>query len=633
MAKIKILSPNVYNRIAAGEVIERPCGAVKELVENSVDAGATRIVIEVEGGGFGLISVSDNGIGIHREDVALAFVKHATSKLESDEQLAAIDTLGFRGEALASIASVSRVTLTTRTSSDDEAVRVTLEEGVEQSRQYLSANVGTKIEVRDLFYNTPARKKFFKSVGAEATEITKYVARLIFANSTLEITYILDGKTVYSTKGNGLEEAIFTVYGNDCLQNCIKVQFKRGDTRITGYIGNPEYTKANKSYQLLSVNNRCVVDAGISGAIMQAYKPFLMTKRFPFYILDLAIPSDLVDVNVHPKKSEVRFAFPREVCGACYYCVTEALSDFTRQQSQQTFLPGGEKVEPPKMYSQREFLDVFNKLAEDGELDIMNRDQAADYEEMEEATEQADRKKTIKELGEILEREITVDKARHNMGLDDPNNLFAQDVITIDTTAQPAYVPTREDLLFNRIRILGAAFKTYLILEFDDKLVLVDQHAAHERILYDKFMLARNSDMQPVMFPYVFTASDEESQFIENNLDNILSAGVSVEPFGKNTFRIVAVSPLLADMKMEQFVQFMLASDDFRLDDRTLIVEALAKKACKAAVKAGDPLNEYEIKYILKQICDNNILQCPHGRPITYTVTRTQLEKLFKRIV
>lgn len=634
MGNIKLLTPQIYNKIAAGEVIEKPYGAVKELVENSIDAGANRIVIEVTNGGFDLISVSDNGYGIHEDDVDLAFVKHATSKLGSEQQLNAIDTLGFRGEALSSIAAVSHVTLTTRTHNSDAGLRVTVEDGQITSRQYVSANIGTKIEVRDLFYNMPARRKFFKTPKHESVEITKFVSKLILTNPTLEITYIMDGKTVYANKGNGLEEAIFNIYGDECLSNCIKVDFVRDGLRIQGYISNPQYTKANRNYQTLSVNNRYVTDSGVSAAIMQAYSEYLMTRSFPVYVLDLYIDCDCVDVNVHPKKSEVRFLEPRLVCGAFYSCVKDALRNFTHQRVEQTFESKADEERPKIQYSRENFLEVFNKLSAEGKLDVMNRDQAETVRAIEKSTEDADDEKSLKELGAYLEREVTVQKARINLGLDDPSTVKQTSVVLEPSADFVPRVPTEDEILYERIRILGAAFNTYLILELDDKLIFVDQHAAHERILFDKFTAENKHDMQPVMFPYVFNVSDEEALFIEANLDNILSAGIEVRNFGPNTYRITAVSTLLSDLKMEEFVRYLLSSvDEFKLDDRKLFVENLAKKACKAAIKAGDTLNQYEITYIIKQVLENHILQCPHGRPITVVFSKTQLEKMFKRIV
>ncbi|MCM1533465.1 MAG: DNA mismatch repair endonuclease MutL [Corallococcus sp.] len=334
MADIKILQPEIYNLISAGEVIESPVGAVKELVENSIDAGATLISIDIVNGGFDCITISDNGSGMGEDDVALAFLKHATSKLTSAEDLSAIQTLGFRGEALPSIAAVSRVKLTTKRTDSDAAVSVTLENGIITSKNYVSGNVGTVIEVRDLFYNTPARKKFFRVPKREGAEISKFVSKLILTNPHLEVSFSMDGKQIYRTKGEGLNEAIFAVYGEECISNCLPVAYGRNNCRVSGYIGTPEYSKPNKLQQTISVNGRYISDIKVSSAISQAYVPYLMTRRFAFFVLDIEVPYDDVDVNVHPKKAEVHFSDYRAVCAACYNAVSKALEEYAKRRVQ-----------------------------------------------------------------------------------------------------------------------------------------------------------------------------------------------------------------------------------------------------------------------------------------------------------
>lgn len=652
MGNIRVLPAEIYNLIAAGEVIERPVGAVKELVENSVDAGAQRIVIEVRGGGFDLISVADNGCGMRPEDVELAFLKHATSKLTTAEQLYAIETLGFRGEALASIAAVSRVKLTTRHGSCDSGESVTVENGKITDREYVPANVGTKFEVRNLFYNTPARKKFFKSNQREGVEITKFVSKFILSNPNIEVSYILDGKQIYQTRGKGLEEAVFAVYGEDCLSNCLEVSFARDKLFIKGYIGSPEYTKPNKTYQTLSVNGRCVTDSEVSGAIMNAFRPYLMTRKFPFYVLNLEISCDEVDVNIHPKKSEVKFSVYSQVPAAFYRAVESALKKYVAMRTESILgsysgsYDNGETVSKETenvRFSRENYDDIVKRVNEIEDLEVMNPDQADDVRAIEYSTMEEDKRKSLEEFALEMERENTVANARKQLGLDVSDKNSPQIKQNAAAIAEPqritdAAMPNTEndeyDEIMERVRILGVAFKTYLILEIEDKIVFVDQHAAHERILFDKFMEGRSSDMQPMLFPYVFSVKDEEAEFIDANKEYILRAGIDIEPFGRNTYRIASVSTLLADTKMKEFVEYLLSGvDDFKLDDKKLIVEKIAKKACKAAVKAGYSLNEYEIRHIVQTIYENKEIQCPHGRPITYVMTKTQLEKAFKRIV
>ena len=632
MAEIKILRPEVYNVIAAGEVIEKPIGAVKELVENSIDAGARRIGIEVVGGGFDLIAITDDGYGIHEDDVDVAFVKHATSKISNTDDLYAVQTLGFRGEALPSIAAISHVKLTTRTRSSETGVSVSVEGGVVTNKQYVACNTGTKIEVRGLFYNTPVQKNYFKSVSGEAAEITKYVARLILTNPHLEISYTLDGKLIYSTKGDGLNEAIFAVYGANCLAHCLEVSLSREEMRIHGYIGDPQYTKANKTYQTLAVNGRYITDANISAAIMQAFKQYLMTRQYPFYVLHIELPCDKVNVNVHPKKLEVRFTNQRRVCSAFYHAVQNALEQYNMRGFDETMKSFPKVQEPTTIFEQEDLLSKINDTMD--EIGETNPDQQQDIDAMEEATMLEEYRSSFDAFAEQIEREVTVERARQYIGMGKTERV-SRPKLTLETpTDVPPPQMSEADKLMLRTRILGVAFKTYLILEIDDKVIFVDQHAAHERILFDKFMAQQTGDMQPVLFPYVFTVKDEEAIFIDENIDNIFAAGIQIEPFGHNTYRIVAVSTLLADTEMNDFVQFLLGSiDDFKVDDRTLIVEKIAQKACKAAVKAGYRLNEYEIKYILEEVYSNKIMQCPHGRPITVVLTKTQIEKMFKRIV
>ena len=637
MAKIKALTSDVYNLISAGEVVDNPLGALKELVENSIDAASCRITIDIEGGGIDLITVADEGCGISEEDVELAFARYATSKLERASDLLCIQSLGFRGEALASISAVSRIKLTTRTSDMEAAVCVLVENGVVVDKRYVSANVGTKIEVRDLYYNMPARRSFLKSPTAEKTEITKFVSKFIVTNPNVAITYRVDGKTVFESSGSGLDEAIFAVYGHDCLSNCIPINFAKEDLRITGYIGAPEYSKANKNYQTLSVNGRCITDDKIAGAIFQAYKNYLMTRRFPFYVLNLEIPPDEVDVNIHPKKSVVRFKGPRNIAGYFYRAVQEALLKDTEKRASQIFPSTNAESAPQNpQYTKSDVIETIAKLQEEGEITLMTPGEKEANLAVEEATEKTDSRRNFDAFAKQMQIELTVANARRQLGFDVMPKQVEQQAIEITPEPQPV-APSIVDYdtdLYYRSRVLGVAFRTYLILDFDDKIILVDQHAAHERLLFDKFLAGERMNMQSLAVPYVFTVRDDEALFIEQNIDNIASAGIQIEQFGHNTYQITAIAALLINTKMRDFVDYLLASmDEFKLDNRQLIVEAIAKKACKAAVKAGDALDQYDITYILKGIAENKILQCPHGRPITVVLTKTQIEKMFKRIV
>lgn len=638
MSRIKVLSPEVYNKIAAGEVIENPVGVVKELVENSIDAGATNIVIEVLEGGFSSITITDNGCGIEYEDILNAFTEHATSKLADIEELYYLQTLGFRGEALASIAAVSKIQLTTRTSEAEAALCVQVEDGNVVSRMYVSANLGTKIEVLDLFYNMPARKKFLKAPSREGSEISKFVAKLILTNPKLQITYYLDGKLVYKNPGKDLESAVFAVYGADVLEKCLPVNDTWDLMTIRGYVGDTTFTKPNKNWQTLSVNGRCVNDTRIVASIMQAYKGYLMTRQYPFFVLDLEIPPDRVDVNVHPKKSEVRFAKPDKIAAFFYNAVTKVLVDYIQSVREDPFSNFYQVQGPQEPLGVVPDNFDINAYIESKGIQLMTTHQAEDVLDIERVTEDLDEKIAQEKRVEETYKNISVAQLREELGMS-PIVPKRKKKVDDEPTVTQMSIHTNEDedeLLYNRTRILGVAFRTYIILEVDGKLILVDQHAAHERILFDQFMKYRNESktMQELAFPYVFNVTDEEDEFISKNLDVIKQAGFKVKPFGKNTYRIVAVAPLLEHVQMMEFVEYLLSSvDEFKLYEGEFLVEKIATQACRAAIKGGDVLNKYEITYILKHVIDGSVLTCPHGRPITVVISKAELEKMFKRRV
>ncbi len=638
--RIKLLSPDIYNKIAAGEVIENPVGVVKELVENCVDAGSHRIVIEAKNGGFDLISVTDNGCGIKADDVEFAFLKHATSKVGTIDDIYYLQTLGFRGEALASIASVSKVKLTTRSIDTEMATCVVVENGEIISKNFVSANVGTKIEVRDLFYNTPARKKFLKTPSREGGEITKFVAKFILTNPHIEIVYYLDDQLVYQNKGNNLEEAIFAIYGDDCLDSCLKVSYSWQLTNITGYIGKPDFAKPNKNWQTLAVNGRCITDTKISASIMQAYKPYLMTRQYPFYVLFLEIPCDKTDVNVHPKKSEIRFTQHDKVAGAFYNAVSNALTKYIEECRNNPFeyhvVDESQYIDPNSTYESKPY---FGDILEKVNVQPMNEHQAQDVLDIERATENAEDQVLVDQKTYRLSQELNVEQMRKLYGFPEPDyngkpKKKKQQEAELPPDPGIIVEVDEDEEMYARTRILGVAFRTYIILEYEDKIIFVDQHAAHERILYDQFMLHRDQKLQPLMFPYAFHVTPDEAAFIEDNIENIKKAGIEVHPFGKENYRITAVANDLLEINLYNFVQFLLSSvDELRLDSDELIQQKIAQRACKAAIKAGYVPNKYEIIYILKRVADGSVLTCPHGRPITSTITKAQLEKMFKRKV
>ena len=647
MGQIKILTSDVYNKISAGEVVERPASVVKELVENSIDAGASSIEISIKGGGIESIQIVDNGSGIDEDDVAVAFLKHATSKLSKASDLETIKSLGFRGEALASISSVSKMQLTTKTPFSETAVSVLVEEGEIVEKTYTSANVGTKIVVKDLFYNTPARKKFLKTPAREGGEITQYVTKLILTCPFLEIKYVIDGKVVFNFKGTGLEEAIYVVYGKDCLKNCIPINSKYQDVVVEGYVGSPEYTKPNSTYQVLSVNGRVVKDITIQTAVRQAFAPYLMRRSYPFFVLHLTVPFDEVDVNVHPTKQEVRFVDVRKVFVGVNLPIKQALSAYTENRSQQILTPSMDfniLDTPPTTAKQSSLPDLYEEFLQPRQQDdvalkmemdsIVAKNKQRNFEEYcDNLTSFYDKAIKGKPAPEPLTDGLATSQSATPIQFH-KDYRFMQQI----AAEQETFLPTRkqdDEFDFSNVKILGVLFDTYMLIEIGDKAVYIDQHAAHERLLFDKFMEnASKLFMQPLMFPYVFTVKDDEAAFIEDNLAEIAKAGILIQPFGQNSFRVVEVASLFTDIKMDKFVNYILGyMDQYKVDSKKLTIDKIAQKACKAAVKAGDKLDSRQLESLVKQIYKNNALQCPHGRPICVEINKAHLEKMFKRIV
>ncbi len=645
MGIIKQLTPDIYNCISAGEVVERPASAIKELVENSIDAGASRINISIEGGGIDYIEVSDNGCGMEEDDIVVAFKPHATSKLMRADDLFNITTLGFRGEALASISAVGDITVTTRTPFSDSAVSVSFCDGVAVDKKYVSYNPGTKVAVSDLFKNIPARKKFLKSNSRETAYITKYVNGLILCNPLLEINYKVDGEYIYQFRGTGLEEAIHCIYGSKCLDNCLPINSTYKGVTVRGYIGSPKYTKGNSTYQTLSINGRLVKNETVSAAVKQAFLPFLVSRSYPFYVLDIEMDTADVDVNVHPNKLEVRFADAKKIFVAVSYPIKEALQRNSEHRIQRL-------VDNNNVPEQCEF-----KLHMTLPVDTDTNSFFVPYEPITPFSTT----KYIGDLGYSSKELEIIDQNSSNMhvhtleqfknasleimqnGIEAYNNSYPHaDALEIDydeiiDDSSRGLISKRisTNIDYSDITILGVLFNTYFVLEMQGQLVIIDQHAAHERILYDKYMEAcGNLPMQPLMLPHVISVSAEEYVFVEEHLDELAAAGFELELFGTNAVRLVSVATIFVKCQLDNLVSKILSSvDDDHFDKDKLLGERIAMQACKHATKAGDQLSEQQIRTIIEQLFANKNLQCPHGRPISVELSRTEIEKMFKRIV
>ena len=664
MSKINVLTKDIYNKIAAGEVVEKPASVVKELVENSIDAGATNIVIEILEGGIKQIKVSDNGCGIEYDDFDKVFLAHATSKVKTVEDLSSIGTLGFRGEALSSIASVSNISLASKTESASEGYQVKVSGGEMGDITPIGATTGTYIVISDLFFNIPARKKFLRKPKLEENDITNYIARLILANPNISIKYVADNKIVYHSFGTGLYDAIYSIYGKGIVDNIFEVNFERGDFKFSGYLGKPTYSKPNRTYQTLVINGRYVINQTISTSIYKAYDNFLMKGTFPFFVLHLQIPLDKVDVNVHPNKLEVKFEDSNTVFGLVYSEVLNILygvNSTKKITSEDTEEP---VVEQEKLVDIRNIGTSFNKSELSYENNNSNNEDIDDeddikevaltdtveYETNKQNVELEDFKKNVKEAendGFKLVQFATSSSFDFNINQNkNTDNLMAQAPDYTETIIEEIEEKYTKDissqdtfLKDDNFKNIGTLFNTYVLIEIDTKLLLIDQHAGHERLLFDKFNLELKNKqvaVQPLMVPFVLDTNYNESNFILENIDALTDIGFEIDAFGDNSFKVSSVPLLFDNINLSEFFDTILSDIDNKLilSKNNSIKEYLAKKACKSAVKGNDKLTNNEVSKLINELSKpDQVLLCPHGRPIVVEVDRKEIEKWFKRIV
>ncbi len=662
MSKINILPAQVYNRIAAGEVVDRPYSVVKELVENSIDAGATEIEIYVEKGGKELIRVIDNGEGIAREDLHAAFMPHATSKIEKASDLETIMTLGFRGEAVASIASVSKMTIASKTK-DGDCYSLFSDGGTLGEIVESAGMNGTDVKVEMLFFNTPVRLGYLKSDKVEEADIIHFVSRFILNRSDIAFHLYVNGKSVLQSFGGGDEEAISSVYGAGILRDLYKIDAEKHGIKIRGYIGNQNFSKPNKTYQSVFLNGRYIQNATISAVMTNAYASYLMKRQFPFYVLHIEVPTEIVDVNVHPNKSDVRFANNRIIYG-CLYNVVSAVLDGNAKALD--YLPQTQKqAEIPFTYEdakkEMEKNDGFRKVAflkEDEkqssiddlpfDLPSVKKEDKSDVSE-----EYFKRLNKMEEEAEETPRFEREEKKKSGLldlypGLTAPDTTF--EVRKEDKKEKDWFVENKRFLeeeakkaKQNRIditacRYAGKLFNTYLLYEKDEEFYIIDQHAAHERLIFDRLkkkIETRTPVSQPMLLPYKLDVNAFEASFIREHLENIRSMGFDIEEFGLQSFKISAVPVDLQDIDLKKFFNEILGDvSGFRsIRLESLIKDKLATAACKAAVKGGMDLSETEVNELFKLMDGNMGLKCPHGRPVVVRMTKTELEKMFKRIV
>lgn len=664
MPQIQVLDQITIDKIAAGEVIERPASIVKELVENSIDAKAASVTVEIQDGGISLIRVTDNGSGIEREDIRNAFLRHSTSKIRKVEDLAHIASLGFRGEALSSISAVTRTELITKTKEDTFGTRYVIEGGVEQSLEDAGAPDGTTFLVRQLFYNVPARRKFLKTPMTEAGHVQDLLMRLALSHPEVAFTFINNGQTKMRTSGNGkLKDVIYSIYGREAAANLIELDYSMDGLVMKGYLGKPVITRGNRNFENYFVNGRYVKNAMLSKAIEDAYKDFLMQHKFPFVVIHFQVDGEKIDVNVHPTKMEMRFQRQQDVYNIVYEGVHRTLLEpelipqveapapkvISQPKSESPFLLKP-KTAPQPMEKKPEEKEephdeaYFMKKMKERVLSYHQRNSSAEVAKKEQIFRPQAQAERIKDA---LARAKEVEKQPQKQAEERPELIRETPVYeTKPVTEEKAeQLNLFEEHLLKRekkaeYKLIGQVFETYWLVEFENSLYIIDQHAAHERVLYErtlKEMKNREFTAQYLSPPIILSLSMQEAQVLNENMDRFTRIGFEIEPFGGEEYAVRAIPDNLFGIAKKELLLEML--DDLADGISTsmtpeLIDEKVASMSCKAAVKGNNRLSAQEADALIGELLLlENPYHCPHGRPTIIAMTQRELEKKFKRIV
>ncbi len=659
MPQINILPKHLAELIAAGEVVERPASIVKEIMENAIDAGADKITLEIQRGGITYIRITDNGCGIERSEIRKAFISHATSKIANENDLNSILTLGFRGEALASIAAVSRVEMMTRARGEEIGTRYCIEGGEEILIDDAGCPEGTTLIVRDIFYNTPARMKFLKKDVTEANAVAGVVDRIALSHPEVSIRFIRDGKDALFTTGDGkLESAIYNVLGKEFASTLIPAEYELEGIKVSGFISKPFNSRPNRTMQFFFLNSRFIKTRTGLVALEEAYKNQIMAGKFPACVLNIQANAQSVDVNVHPAKTEVRFANEKLIFNAVYYCAKSALSnDGSRvqaniQQKQKQFLQKQYMPQPVsgkqiKIYEQqlekvskedfwqKTTADEFRAAPEKKQepLNVASklvlRDESVFKVEKEEVN-LIPEKETVKfeVIEETVEIPPVVEQPKVEIQLPEPNVVKESEIVKFAVEEEKPEVEP--------YRVIGEAFKTYILVEQGEKLLLIDKHAAHERMLFEKYRAAQDTiETQMLLVPVTVTLSKEEYSAMLDNLELLSKAGYSIEDFGSGMVILNECPTAVADADLAEIIMELAG---YLADNRKEIIpEKLDwiyhSTACRAAIKAGDRTSAFELNSFVEKLLNNpDIRYCPHGRPVLIELTKRDIEKNFGRI-
>ncbi len=685
MSKIHVLNQDTINKIAAGEVIERPMAVVKELTENAIDAGAGAITVEVKDGGKALIRMTDNGVGMNEEDVRLAFTPHATSKIADAEDLLRVSTLGFRGEALASISSVSQLEMVTKTRNELMGCRYEADGGKERTLEAVGCPDGTTILVRNLFFNTPARLKFLKSSPTEAGYINTLIERLALSHPDISFRFINQNQTKLHTSGNGnLKDVIYHIYGKDITSNLLEVDASEVSCQVKGFIGKPIISRGNRNYMNYFINGRYIKSSTIHKAIEDAYQPYTMQHRYPFTVLHFTVAPELVDINVHPQKMEIRFSDAQGIYQSVYHAISEALkhrefipevslassdSKPVPKKGQATAKP----VREPEMFEKKrmqsvQILEEIKKQDERLKQQGMMQETAVygkrDNTETSKGMDASSDMEPIQAAGSAVLNIGQAEATKNTVPNMEQTKVPENAVPNMEQTENaPNTVPHTErtnEVRYNvhdpvqesffdkgilseqaqkEVKIIGQVFDTYWILQYDSAMYMVDQHAAHEKVLYERFM-RQFSEKKPIVQllqpPVVLTLTMQEEQAVKEHMSVFEELGYQIEPFGGREYVVNGVPAHLPQIGNEELLKEVIDAmvDEHARPTPDILKDKIASMSCKAAVKGNNRLPREQMEELLRELMTlENPYHCPHGRPTMIKMTKTELDKKFKRIV
>lgn len=643
MPQIALLSQETIDKIAAGEVIERPSSVVKELVENAIDAGSSAVTVEIKEGGISFIRISDNGCGIEREQIPLAFLRHSTSKIKSVEDLFTVTSLGFRGEALSSIAAVSQVELITKTNGDFTGSRYLIEGSKEVSLEEIGAPDGTTFIIRNLFYNTPARKKFLKSAQTEGTYIHELMQRMILSHPDVAFKFIMNNQVKLQSSGNGnIKDIIYHLYGRDITKALLPIAHESELFKVSGFIGKPMISRGNRGYELYFVNGRFIRSQILSKAIEDAFKPFLMQHQYPFTVLYFEIDSSLLDVNVHPTKMELRFSNQQELYREVQNILSAALVHRDIIPEVPVDTPKKNEMEAPKIekvmpepFEQKRLEEIRKAVRKDSPYEVKYPARQPERRETWHAQSQPEHKPPVKEqlhasgvtgTEKELAKEAYVLREEETYGAK-PEGSYEQG----------SFLKEEE---MAKQKIIGQLFDTYWLVEYNDRLFIVDQHAAHEKVMYEKLKKQfekKEFTSQAISPPIVITLSMREAEVLERFKEQFTKLGFEIEHFGGAEYSICGVPGNLYRLNTRDVLIEMLDELTDGISERAttdVILDKIASMSCKAAVKGSQRLSLPEMEQLMKDLMKlDNPYNCPHGRPTIIAMSKYEIEKKFKRIV